>query len=99
MAIAKSTTMQERPTDGRPKPMPGLRVVDIHSRNSRECEQVLSELLALAKAGRLTGLNWSAALHDRKVIAGRAGVMTRDGELALFSAFRKAVSIVVRTEK
>lgn len=93
MVIAKSTTVQKRSRDGR-KAMPGIRLVDIHSRSSRECEQILSELLELAKAGRLTGINWSAVTDGRGVVSGRAGVMARDDGLALLSSFRKAVDII-----
>ncbi|NMF98415.1 hypothetical protein GPA27_13570 [Aromatoleum toluolicum] len=69
------------------------RLYSIQSRNARECEQVLSELLALAKAGRISGLNWSAVTDGREILSGRAGVMQRDEGLALLSSFRKASDI------
>lgn len=71
------------------------RLYSIQSRHARECEQVLSELLALAKAGRVTGINWSVATDSREVISGAAGVMAKDESLALFSAFRKATKIAI----
>jgi len=69
------------------------RLYSIQSRHARECEQILSELLELAKAGRLTGINWSAVTDGRGVVSGRAGVMARDDGLALLSSFRKATDI------
>ncbi|MCK0507947.1 hypothetical protein [Aromatoleum anaerobium] len=74
------------------------RLYSIQSRHARECEQVLSELLELAKAGRLTGLNWSAITNGREVASGRAGVMAHDDGLALLSSFRKAAKIADDSE-
>lgn len=92
MAIAEFTTAQKSPTDSRPRP--ALRVVNIHDQSARECEQVLSEILALVRAGRIVGLNWSAVTEGREIISGRAGVMKRDEGMALISSFRKAVDII-----
>lgn len=71
------------------------RLYSIQSRHARECEQLLTELLALAKAGRITGINWSIVTDDRKVLSGASGVMAKDENLALFSAFRKATKLAI----
>lgn len=93
MDVAESTTSRKRPAAARQRVTPSLRVVDINSKSVRECEKMLSELLAHAKAGRITGINFSIVTNDRKVMSGRAGVMVHDETLALFSAFRKAIRI------
>lgn len=93
MAAAQFTTVPTRPEPQRPRHL--ARVVNLHVASSQECEQVLSELLALARAGRITGLNWSAVTDGREILSGRAGVMQRDEGLAALSSFRKAMDIAL----
>lgn len=70
------------------------RLYSIQSTHARECEQVLAELLELAKAGRVTGLTWAIVTDDREIRFGRVGLMGRNAGLAMLSLMRKAARII-----